>query len=187
MNELLWYVSRATGTASLVLLTAVLVLGTITAGRRSPHSLSPAVVMGLHRSLALGTSAFLLAHIATAVGETYVNIDLVSAVVPFTAGYQKAWVGLGTVAFDLVVALVVTSLLRHRLSPRLWKGVHVLAFALWPTALVHGYAMGTASEPLLRGLTVACAAVGVAAVGWRAASTYADRSRREAVALQEWS
>jgi methionine sulfoxide reductase heme-binding subunit len=187
MNELLWYVSRATGTASLVLLTAVLVLGALTAGRRNPHSLAPAVVMGLHRTLALGTSAFLLAHIATAVGETYVNIDLVSAVVPFTAGYQAAWVGLGTVAFDLLVAVVVTSLLRHRLSPRVWKGVHLLAFALWPTAVVHGYAMGTANEPILRGLTVACAAVGAAALGWRVITTYADRSRREAIALQEWS
>jgi sulfoxide reductase heme-binding subunit YedZ len=187
MNELLWYVSRATGAASLVLLTTVLVLGVVTAGRRRPHALSPAVVMGLHRSLALGTSAFLLAHIATAVGETYVNIDLVSAVVPFTSGYEQAWVGLGTLAFDLLVAVVVTSLLRHRLSPRVWKGVHLLAFALWPTAVVHGYAMGTAGEPLLRGLTVACAVAGLGAVAWRTASTYGDRSRREAVALQEWS
>jgi DMSO/TMAO reductase YedYZ heme-binding membrane subunit len=85
------------------------------------------------------------------------------------------------------VALVVTSLLRHRLSPRVWKAIHLLAFALWPTAVVHGFAMGTASEPLLRGLTLACAAVGLGAVAWRSTSTYADRSRREAVALQEWS
>jgi sulfoxide reductase heme-binding subunit YedZ len=187
VNELLWYVSRAMGTASLALLTAVLVLGTITAGRRSPQSLAPAVVMSLHRTLALGTTAFLLAHIATAVGETYVSIDLVSTVVPFTSGYESAWVGLGTVAFDLAVALVATSLLRNRLPPRLWKGVHLLAFALWPTAVVHAYAMGTANEPLLRGITLACAAAGLAAVAWRTVSKHADRSRRHAVALQEWS
>lgn len=187
MNELLWYVSRATGTASLVLLTAVLVLGALTAGRRNPHSQRPALVMGLHRSLALGMSAFLLAHIATAVGETYVNIDVVSAVVPFTSGYEKAWVGLGTVAFDLIIAVVVTSLLRHRLPTRVWKGIHLLAFALWPTAVVHGFAMGTGSEPLLRGVTVGCAAVGLASVLWRTASTYADHTRREVVVLQEWS
>lgn len=187
MNELLWYTSRATGVVSLALLTAVLVLGALTSGRRAPHRVSPAVVMGLHRSLALGTTTFVLAHIATAVGETYVNIDLVSAFLPFTSGYEPLWVGLGTIAFDLVLALVVTSLLRHRLPERLWKAVHVLAFALWPTAVVHGWAMGTANQPLLRGATLACAAIGLSALGWRVVSTHHDRDRRRAVALQEWS
>ncbi|KRE57136.1 ferric reductase-like transmembrane domain-containing protein [Phycicoccus sp. Soil748] len=186
MNELLWFVSRATGTASIVLLTAVLVLGALTAGRRS-RALSQTVVVGLHRSLALGTSAFLLAHIGTAVLETYVSIDWVSAFVPFTAGYQPLWVGLGTLAFDIVLAVVATSLLRHRLSRRAWKAVHLTAFALWPLALVHGYAMGTANEPLLRLVPVACAVVGGLALTWRAVARHADQDRRQAILTQEWS
>jgi hypothetical protein len=104
--------------------------------------------MGLHRTLALGTSAFLLTHVATAVGETDVEIDLVSAVLPFTSGYEPLWVGLGTLAVDIVAAVVATSLLRHRLPERLWRGVHVLAFALaggpraWAGA---GHRLGTAA------------------------------------------
>lgn len=186
MNQLLWFVSRATGTVSIVLLTAVLVLGALTAGRRS-RAVSQTVVVGLHRTLALGTSAFLVAHIATAIVETYVSIDWISAFVPFTAGYQPLWVGLGTMAFDIILAVVVTSLLRHRLSRRLWKSVHVLAFALWPMALVHGYAMGTGNEPLLRAVPVLCAVVGGAALVWRGLSSHADRTRREAIVAQEWS
>jgi hypothetical protein len=186
MNQLLWFVSRATGTVSIVLLTTVLVLGALTAGRRS-RAVSQTVVVGLHRTLALGTSAFLVAHVATAVVETYVQIDWISAFVPFTAGYQPLWVGLGTLAVDLVLAVVVTSLLRHRLSRRAWKGVHLLAFALWPLALVHGYAMGTANEPLLRAVPVLCAVIGGVSLTWRALSTHADRARRQAVLTQEWS
>jgi DMSO/TMAO reductase YedYZ heme-binding membrane subunit len=186
MNELLWFVSRATGTVSLVLLTAVLLLGALTAGRRS-RAVSQTVVVGLHRTLALGTSAFLLAHIATAIIESYVSIDWISAVVPFTAGYQPLWVGFGTLAFDIILAVVATSLLRHRLSRRVWRGVHVLAFALWPMALVHGYAMGTANEPLLRLVPVLCAVVGGAALLWRALSSHADRTRRAHIVTQEWS
>ncbi|MEP6854640.1 MAG: hypothetical protein ABJA33_04180 [Pedococcus sp.] len=186
MNELLWFVSRATGTVSIVLLTVVLVLGALTAGRRS-RAVSQTVVVGLHRSLALGTSAFLLAHIATAVLETYVSIDWISAVVPFTSGYEPLWVGLGTLAFDIILAVVATSLLRHRLSRRVWKAVHLTAFALWPMALVHGYAMGTSAEPLLRMVPVACAVVGGLALTWRAAAGYADQHRRQAVLTQEWS
>jgi methionine sulfoxide reductase heme-binding subunit len=186
MNELLWFVSRATGTASIVLLTAVLVLGALTAGRRS-RAVSQTVVVGLHRSLALGTSVFLLAHIATAIAESYVSIDWISAVVPFTSGYEPLWVGLGTLSFDIVLAVVATSLLRHRLPRRVWRAVHLTAFALWPMALVHGYAMGTADEPLLRLVPVACAVVGGTALTWRALAGHADHHRRQTVLTQQWS
>ncbi|MEP7331979.1 MAG: ferric reductase-like transmembrane domain-containing protein [Terracoccus sp.] len=187
MNALLWYFSRATGVASLVLMTTVLVLGMVTSGRRRPHGESATVVLALHRWLSLGTVVFLIGHIATAIAETYVSIDLISAVVPFTAGYEKAWVGLGTIGVDILVAVMVTSLLRHRLPERTWKWVHLTAYALWPTAVAHGFMLGTTNEPLLRALTVACAAVGVGAIFWRVTATHADLTRRATVATQEWS
>lgn len=187
MNEVMWFLSRATGVASIVLLTAVLILGMLTASRRPSSGLRSAVVMGLHRSLALGASAFLVVHIATAIAETYVDIDVISAIVPFTAGYEAAWVGLGTLAVDLTIAVVVTSLLRHRLPDRAWRAVHLTAFALWPLAVAHGIALGTSDEPVLRLLTNACAVTGAAAMAWRVFVTNADTERRRAVALQEWS
>jgi predicted ferric reductase len=187
MNELLWFVSRATGVASIVLLTIVLVLGLVTSGRRSPHSESATVVITVHRWLSLGMVVFMVGHVATAIAETYVSIDLVSAVLPFTSGYETLWVGLGTLAVDIMAAVVVTSLLRHRLAERTWRRVHVLSYALWPMALVHGLALGTASEPLLRGTTIVCAVAGVAALTWRWSGTHHDRQRRLDVAAQEWS
>lgn len=187
MNELLWFVSRAAGVVSVAMLTVVVVLGLVTASRRRPKGIRSAVVMGLHRSLSLGASVFLVVHVATAVVETYVSIDWVSAIVPFTSGYQRAWVGLGTIAVDLVAAIVITSLLRHRLPERVWKGVHVSAFAFWPMAVVHGIAMGTSDEPILRWISIGCAVAGAAALGWRVLATDADTERRRSVALQEWS
>ena len=187
MNEILWFVSRATGVASVVMLTVVLVLGMLTASRRPPQGIRSAVVMGLHRSLALGASVFLVVHIVTAVVESYVDIDAISAIVPFTSGYESAWVGLGTIAVDLAAAVMVTSLLRHRLPERLWRTVHLTAFAFWPLAVVHGIAMSTGDEPILRGLTIGSAVAGDAAIGWRLFATDPDTQRRRAVALQEWS
>lgn len=190
-NELLWFASRATGIASIALLTAVLVLGLVTAGRRGPGTArgagTSAVVMGLHRTLALGSVAFLVAHIGTAIAETYVNIDLISAVVPFTSGYETAWVGLGSIAVDLAVAVLATSLLRHRLPERLWRAVHVLAFAAWPLAVVHGFLLGTADQPLLRETTLACGVIGVLAMGWRLWHRNHDARRRAEVLAGEWS
>jgi predicted ferric reductase len=187
MNENLWFVSRATGVASMVALTVVMVLGMLTASRRPPQGIRSAVVMGLHQSLALGASAFLLVHIVTAIIESYLSIDAISAAVPFTSGYETAWVGLGAIAVDLVAAIVITSLLRHRLPERAWRVVHLSAFALWPTAVVHGIALGTSDEPVLRGITMASAVAGCAAIAWRLFATNPDTERRRAVALQEWS
>ena len=103
-NELLWYTSRATGTASIVLLTGVVILGATISGRGARSRDGATIVTALHRWLSLGMTVFLLLHVATAVVETYVSIDLVSAVFPFTSGYEPLWVGLGTLAFDLFVA-----------------------------------------------------------------------------------
>ena len=187
MNELLWVVSRATGAASILLLTTVLVLGMLTASRRPPRGIRSAVVMGLHRSLALGASAFLLVHIATAIMETYVDIGPLAAIVPFTSGYETAWVGLGTIALDIAAAVLLTSLLRHRLPERVWRGIHLLAFVLWPLAVIHGIALSTGDQLVLRGVTIACTVVGAGAIGWRVLATDPNTERRRAVALQEWS
>ncbi|WP_323095412.1 ferric reductase-like transmembrane domain-containing protein [Intrasporangium sp. YIM S08009] len=187
MNELLWYTSRATGVASIVLLTVVLVLGLVTSGRRSPHGESATVVIALHRWLSLGMLVFLGAHIATAVAETYVSIDAVSALLPFTSGYETVWVGLGTLAFDILLAVGVTSALRRRLTERTWRRVHLLSYAMWPMALVHGLALGTANEPLLRGATIFCGLVGAGAIAWRWSAVHADQERRDAVAAQRWT
>jgi sulfoxide reductase heme-binding subunit YedZ len=91
-------------------------------------------------------------------------------VVPFRGAYQPVWLGLGTLALDTVLAIVVTSLLRARLGVRAWRAVHWLAYAAWPLALLHGLWVGSdASEPWLLATAVTCAAVVAAGVVWRVA------------------
>jgi len=187
MNEILWYTSRATGIVSIVLLTYVVVAGVIISGRRRPHGASPTILMALHRWIALGMSVFLLLHITTAIAETYVNINWISFVVPFTSGYAPFQVGLGTLAFDLMIAVLVTSYLRHRIPERRWKGVHWLAYGLWPIAVIHGFTLGTSNEWVLRLITLACGVVGLLAIAWRINARHHDRRRRDVILEQEWS
>ena len=85
--------------------------------------------------------------------------------VPFTGSYRPLWLGLGAVAFDLMLAVVITSLLRARIGYRAWRAVHWLAYASWPLALVHG--LGTGSDvksSWLLVLSAVCALVVLAAV-----------------------
>ncbi len=169
-SAVLWYSSRATGAVSLILFTAVVVLGMATAGRASSVRLSRAAVLRLHRYLSLTAVVFLVVHIGTAVLDNFVDIDLIDVVVPFAAGYSPLWVGLGTVAVDLVIAIGVTSLARRRLPVVVWRLLHLSAYLLWPMALLHGWFTGggDASTRWMQAIDIVCvAAVAVAALRWR--------------------
>ena len=163
-----WYVMRATGVVSLVLLTAVLVLGIATFRRWRPARLPRFVTPALHRSLSLLAVAFLTVHVLTAVADTYAKVGMVSVLVPFTSGWKPFWVGLGAVSLDLTAAIVVTSLLRDRIPARLWHGVHWLAYASWPVALAHSLGSGTDLPSLwFRGVAVACVVSVGGSLIWR--------------------
>ena len=71
-------------------------------------------------------------------------------------------------AVDLMVALLVTSLLRARLGHQAWRTVHWLAYACWPLALVHGFAAGSDTGTVwARAVYVVSLLAVVAAVAWR--------------------
>jgi len=170
MNTAFWYASRATGIVSLMLLTAVLVLGILVNRQGRLPGLPRFAVTDLHRNLSLLSVAFIAVHILTAVADTYVHIPLLSAVIPFASGYERFWLGLGAISLDIMLAMIVTSLLRGRLNRVVWKAVHLLAYASWPVAFAHS--LGS-SKDLQQGwllvLAIACAAAVAAALIWRLA------------------
>jgi sulfoxide reductase heme-binding subunit YedZ len=172
----LWYLSRGTGVVSLLLLTAAVVLGVAGSLRARPRVL----LAGLHRNLLLLAIAFVIAHVLTTVADGYAPIGVKDAILPFLSPYRPVWLGLGTVAFDLLLALVATSLLRARIGLRGWRAVHWLAYASWPVALVHGLGTGTDGKSgWLLVLTVVCAVAVAGAVVMRVLLTPGlDRGRR---------
>lgn len=174
----LWFASRATGVVSLLLLSAVAVLGALISRKGRLPGLPRFAVTGLHRNLSLLAVAFLAVHVLTAVADKYVSIQLVAAVVPFIAHYEPLWLGLGAVSLDLMIALIATSLVRSRVSPRLWRAVHWLSYAAFPIAVVHSVGASTdlRSGGLLV-LTVACALAVAAAAAWRLAGSVKAGSR----------
>ncbi|MFF7047214.1 ferric reductase-like transmembrane domain-containing protein [Streptomyces griseorubiginosus] len=164
----LWYASRAGGTVALLLLTATVLLGIISGGRARPRGLARFELGVLHRNLSLLTLVFLVVHVVTAVLDPFVHLGWAASVVPFGASYRPLWLGLGTAALDLLLAVAITSGLRRRLGARRWKAVHWLAYAAWPFALFHGVGTGTDTRlPLQLWLYAGCLGTVVAAVGWR--------------------
>ncbi len=167
-SPLMWYSSRATGTVTLLLLTATVVLGILTATRTGPAAVPRFAVSDLHRRISLLAMCFLAVHILTAVLDTFVPVGLAAAVVPFTSHYSPFFIGVGAIAFDLLLAVVGTSLLRDHLPANAWRGVHWLVYASFPVAIVHTVGVGTDLKfGWMQVVTGACLAAVLVAVGWR--------------------
>ncbi len=177
-----WYLARGTGVVALLLLTASVVLGVLgplrfSAGPRWPRF----AIDTLHRDVSLLVIVVLAAHIVTSVLDGFAPIALTDAVIPFGSSYRPLWLGLGALSFDILLALVITSVIRRRLGYRAWRAVHWLAYASWPVAVLHGVGTGTDTKVWwMLALTIACVAVVLIAVwvrigrsapareGWRA-------------------
>jgi sulfoxide reductase heme-binding subunit YedZ len=160
-----WYLTRATGTVSLVLLTISVVVGVAAVGRFHTSRWPRFAVDSLHRTSSLLAVAFLLVHIITAVLDTFAPISLVNAVIPFTGTYRALWLGLGAISFDLLLAVIVTSLMRARIGHGSWRAVHWLAYAAWPVALVHSFGTGSdVHQTWMMAIAVGCTAAVLASV-----------------------
>jgi predicted ferric reductase len=160
-----WYLTRSTGAVALVLLTLSLALGVLDVRRFSTPDWPRFVVDSLHRNVSLLALAFLGLHILTSVLDSFAPISLTAAVIPFVSSYRPFWLGLGAIAFDLMLAVIVTSLLRQRIGHRAWRATHWLAYACWPIALLHTLGTGSDVKSVwLLALSVACLALEVAAV-----------------------
>jgi methionine sulfoxide reductase heme-binding subunit len=175
-----WYLARGTGAVSLVLLTASVVLGILGSIRFAAAPRWPRFAIdSLHRDVSLLVLVVLVAHIITSVLDSFAPIRLIDAAIPFTSAYRPLWLGLGALSFDLLIALVVTSLLRRRLGYRAWRAIHWLAYASWPVAVFHG--LGTGSDTKvwwMLALTAACVAAVLIAVWVRIGSEAEEEERR---------
>lgn len=164
----LWYLTRATGLVSLLLLTATVVLGIVGAQRWANRDWPRFVTAALHKNLSLLAVVFLAVHIVTAVTDTFVTITWINVFVPFTGTYRPIWLGLGAVAGDLLLAVIITSLARGFIGYRVWRVVHWAAYACWPIALAHGLGTGTdAHHVWALAVFVGCLAAGCVATWWR--------------------
>jgi sulfoxide reductase heme-binding subunit YedZ len=183
-DQLYWFATRGAGVVSLLLFTAVMVIGVVTTMRWQSRHWPRFLTAELHRSLALMSVVFLVVHIVSAIVDPFTNLGLAAALVPFASSYRPLWVGLGVLSIYLGLTVLVTSLLRAHLGMRLWRAVHWLAYASWPLAILHSIGSGTdATAPWMLAIDGMCIGAVLLAVGWRVlASPGANRADLEWVA-----
>ena len=160
-----WYLTRSTGIVAFVLLTVAMAFGIAATQRALASPVWPRfATQNLHRNVSMLGLAFLVVHIITTIVDGFVTISWWNLVIPFLSDYKTFWVGLGTVASDLVLLLILSSLLRLKLSAKVWRTLHFTAYALWPLSWLHFVNTGTDSAHGRFGIWVAIISAGVMGV-----------------------
>jgi DMSO/TMAO reductase YedYZ heme-binding membrane subunit len=169
------------GVLALIALTAAVGVGLVATDRIIMAPASRVVAQAVHRAVSFAALAFLVTHIVLEILAHRSRV--IDAFVPFLARGRTFYIGLGTIASDLVILLVVTGIARGRFAakwPWTWRAIHTTAYLAWPLAIVHGLLAGRTAKPYVDWSYGAClAAVGLALIVRFVATI---RSRREKTA-----
>jgi sulfoxide reductase heme-binding subunit YedZ len=176
-----WYAVRAGGVVAYVLITSVVLLGLQMSSRRKLQLWPRIAIEDVHRFAAFAAGAFVVIHIVAIAIDSYLPFSLPSLVIPFISKYRPAWVGIGIVAAELMLAIAIANWLRGRvLSYAAWRRTHYATFVVWGGATVHGIASGTDRSS---GWLVALMIVSAGAVGAMTAWRIAQPAMRSTAAL----
>ncbi|GAB2538503.1 ferric reductase-like transmembrane domain-containing protein [Nocardia heshunensis] len=175
-DEALWAFGRGSGVMALVVLTVSVVAGIL--ARSGRVVVLPRAGMAIfHRGAALTATALVTVHVVSLWADPWAQLRLLDVLVPFAGTYRPLWVGFGSIALDVLVAVLVSGLLRQRIGPRVFRAVHWATYALWPVAVIHVLGAGTdAWRPWLLAVSASCVLAVVCAVGWRVSRGFTEFS-----------
>ena len=142
-SQWLWFVSRGSGLVLLALFSIVVALGVATRTGSAPRTWHRFTVAELHRTFSLFAVALLVLHVVTAIAGPLCVHRMVGDGGPVRLALPEGCSSRSChLAVDFGAAVVITSLLRHRLGFRAWRAVHWLAYLAWPVAFIHSLHAG---------------------------------------------
>ncbi len=149
-----WYLSRASGIVSLVLLWLSMAIGVIITNKLARIWPGGPTAFDLHQHASLLGLGFALFHGLVLIGDQYAKFSLTQLIVPFgTTTYRPLWVGIGQLGFYLMAVVGLTFYIRKIIGSKVWRSIHYLSFAVFVMGLFHGLQAGTDSaNPLIREL-----------------------------------
>jgi DMSO/TMAO reductase YedYZ heme-binding membrane subunit len=107
------------------------------------------MAQAVHRAVSFGALAFLVIHIVTEILAQRVHV--IDAFVPFLSPYRTFYIGLGTIASDLILLVVVTSIFRKRFTAHgkawRWRAIHYTSYLAFVFGVLHGLLGGRAAKP----------------------------------------
>lgn len=186
LSEMIWwFANRGTGVVLVALLTLSTALGVFATVRAGSARWPRFATQALHRNVSLLAFALLVVHIVTAVIDEFVDLTWWDAFLPITGTYaakERLPLALGSIALNLLIAIILTSLLRHRMAHTHWRGIHLFTYVAWAAGVLHGYLIGTDAGTTWALVVNVASVFVVVAAGVIRLATFANERRRDATA-----
>lgn len=148
-DQLYWYLARSGGVAAWAMLAFSVVWGLVLSTKAFGSKPRPNWLLDLHRFVGGAAVVFTGIHIASLMLDSYIEFGVREILIPFTSTYRPGAVAWGVIAFYVLLAVEITSLLRKRISKRAWRATHFLSFPLFILGTAHGVTAGTDKDTFL--------------------------------------
>ena len=141
--QIWWYVTRASGIIAYLLMWFSTVLGLAVTSKYLDGMLDRLFTYDFHEFISLLSVAFTLVHVLVLMLDRYLPYSLAQILVPFISPYRPFWVGVGVIAFYIILLVTVTFYLRNRIGTRTFRVIHYLSLLGYIGVTLHGYYSGT--------------------------------------------
>ncbi len=165
-EKLAWYISRSSGLLAWVLCGLSIVWGLALSTRFIRRRGLPAWLLDVHTFLGGLAVVFTGVHLVALVADNYTVFGWRELFVPMASEYRPGAVAWGIVAFYLLIAIELTSLIRKRLSRRVWHTVHLTSFGVFGAGTLHGIQAGSDWSNLV--VKIGSLVVGSLVIWWTA-------------------
>jgi len=160
-TQLWWHLSRATGIVAWGLATAAVLWGLALSTRALGSRPRAPWLLDLHRFLGGAAVVFVALHLVGLWADSYVSFGPRELFVPMASAWKPGAVALGVIAFYLLLAVEVTSLVMARLPRRIWHLVHLTSYLVFVAGSIHLLWAGTDAPTLALRATVAVVSAAV--------------------------
>jgi predicted ferric reductase len=161
-----WFISRSSGILAYMMLTAAVLWGLVQSGGILRPTIPPLLALGMHSFLNWGSLVMAALHGLILLGDHYLKLTLFDVIVPFSGPYEPALVGLGVLAFYLMLLLSSSFYVRKWLGQKTFRWLHYASYPTYLLVSLHGLGVGTDSG-LLWPLYLASVGLVVLVTIWR--------------------
>jgi len=163
-----WYLVRSAGMSAYTLLAASMLWGLFLSSRVLKDWSPGPLTMLLHATTSWLAVVLSAAHALLLMFDSFYSYTLANIFIPFTGPYRPLAVGLGVVAFWLVLAITVSFSMRKLIGRRTWLWLHYTSYAAFGLITVHALAAGTdAAQSGIRIILVGFVAIVAVLFSWR--------------------
>lgn len=140
-----WYVTRAAGLTSYILLWLSMVWGMAISTKILSPTIEATYSYDFHEFLSLLGLGFVLLHVIVLAVDRFLPFTGWQMLIPFIDTYRPLWVGLGIIGFYIFLLVTVTFYMRQAIGPQAFRTIHVLSLLGYLGATLHGLFAGTDS------------------------------------------